>query len=352
VGHTVIASGESRGPAIAPHESGELLLPLPANWREADALYVSVKNPAGEQLWTNSWSWKRASANSPAATSTAKVASRDEAAQLIVSAGALELRFDRGTGELASVRQAGKTISFGHGPRFVAARRGDRSLDGAVDRDAAKGVDRIYNDISGSSKLTSLSARTDGAAVIVEADYFGNLRQARWRISPEGAVQLDYEYAFDGVVELMGVRFDYPETAMKSIRWLGLGPYRVWQNRLQGTTLDVWQNAYNDSIPGETFIYPEFKGYFRDWRWAAFETAEGAITLANETPDSYLGVYTPRDGRDALLYTLPDTGLAVLDVIPAVRNKVNATDLIGPSSQAQRVSGPHRGTIHFRFDAH
>jgi hypothetical protein len=46
---------------------------------------------------------------------------------------------------------------------------------------------------------------------------------------------------------------------------------------------------------------------------------------------------------------LPESGIAVLKVIPAVRNKVNATDLIGPSSQAQWVKGPQKGSIYFQF---
>jgi hypothetical protein len=380
-GHTVTASGEVKGPSIAPHATGEIKLPLPANWREADVLYVTVKNPAGEALWTSSWNWKRsvgpvaATADmggtpmprgtgvppvasdrrgtgvSPVSSGSVPEGGSRPAAHLIVTAGALELKFDKTTGELASVQHAGKPLSFGQGPRFVAARRGDRTLDGSVDRDAPKGVDRIYNDISGRSKLLSLSSRADGGTQIIEANYSGNLRRALWRISSDGAVRLDYEYAYDGVVELMGVRFDYPEENMKSVRWLGHGPYRVWQNRLHGTTLDVWEKAYNDPIPGETFLYPEFKGFYRDWHWATFQTAEGAITVTNDHPSAYLGVYTPRDGRDALLYTLPATGIAVLDVIPAVRNKVNATDLVGPSSQPQRVSGPRRGTLHFRFEA-
>ena len=33
-------------------------LPLPAGWRDADALYLSLKDPSGETLWTWSWSWK------------------------------------------------------------------------------------------------------------------------------------------------------------------------------------------------------------------------------------------------------------------------------------------------------
>jgi hypothetical protein len=50
-----------------------------------------------------------------------------------------------------------------------------------------------------------------------------------------------------------------------------------------------------------------------------------------------------------MLYTIPQSGIAVLKVIPAVRNKVNSTDLNGPSAQAQWVNGPQKGTIWFNF---
>jgi hypothetical protein len=88
---------------------------------------------------------------------------------------------------------------------------------------------------------------------------------------------------------MAGINFEYPESAMKSVRWLGRGPYRAWQNRTHGGVLDVWQKDYNDPLPGETFAYPEFKGYFRDWQWASFGTSEGAFTVTNGTPGSFLG---------------------------------------------------------------
>jgi hypothetical protein len=346
-GHTRIAEGEVSGPSVAPRAAGAVQLPLPTGWRDADVLYVTAKNPEGQPLWTWSWDWQKE--GNVLSLSTA-AAFNDTGGELVVTAGPLSLRFDRATGELAGVGQGARTFALGHGPRFVAARRGDRTLDGTVSCGLAKGIDRVYGDVSGQSPLLRIGARRDGEAVIVEAEYGGPLRRARWTIGGDGAVRLDYEYAYEGIVELMGIAFDYPEANVQSLRWLGRGPYRVWQNRLHGTTLDVWENAYNDPVPGESFSYPEFKGYFRDWRWARFETTEGVITVGNDAPGGFLGVFTPRDGRDALLYTLPPTGIAALDVIPAVRNKVNATDLVGPSSQPQRVSGARRGTLRFRFE--
>ncbi|PTY07473.1 glycoside hydrolase family 2 [Opitutaceae bacterium EW11] len=350
-----IASGQLAGPEIAPGAQGVLTVPLPTNWREAQALFLTALDPAGRELWT--WSWEIAEPSSQTTTTgttaDAKLSAKEEGGDWVVTAGTLELRFDKTTGELAGAKSDGHVFSLGRGPRFVAARRGDRTLDGSVNPQAAKGEDRVYREVERSPSLTRMTVRVEESAVAVDCDYFGSLQKTHWRIGRDGAVVLDYEYAYDGVVELMGVEFDYPESAMRAIRWLGRGPYRVWQNRMQGTIWGVWENRYNDPIPGESFVYPEFKGYFRDWRWAVFSTSEGELTMENRgAPGSFLGVYAPRDGRDALLYTLPNTGLAVLDVIPAVRNKVNATDLIGPSSQAQRVQGVHRGQIAFRFSPH
>ncbi len=77
-------------------------------------------------------------------------------------------------------------------------------------------------------------------------------------------------------------------------------------------------------------------------------TADASTISPIEQHIPYVGIYTPRDGRDHLLYTLPETGLAVLRVIPAVRNKVNCTDLNGPSAQPKWLMG--KGTIQFRLE--
>ena len=95
-------------------------------------------------------------------------------------------------------------------------------------------------------------------------------------------------------------------------------------------------------------------------------TADGSITLqprgsfdqaavANaERRDGvvdYIGVYQPRDGRDHILYTLPETGISLLKVIPAVRNKVNTTDLNGPSAQPFWAHlDQYGGTVNIKFE--
>ena len=158
---------------------------------------------------------------------------------------------------------------------------------------------------------------------------------------------MNVDYNFNGVVDLMGICFDYPEQLVKSKQWVGKGPYRVWQNRQEGPQYGYWQNDYNDPIPGESWEYPEFKGYFSSVNWMKFQTTEGQFGIEQQA--GKIGVYTPRDGRDHILYTLPETGISILKVIPAVRNKVNTTDLNGPSAQPywSKGKGSINAILHF-----
>ncbi len=350
---STVKSGEVKGFDLVPHATGTLKVNLPANWKDANVLYLTAYGSQGEELWTWDWTWKNATDFYTLSKGNISVLAKEEGDNLVVTTGNTILTFYKKSGTLASVKKNNKSISFGNGPRFVAFRRGDRSMDVYYNHDdnSARSKERIYEDISGENKLTKFDYKVSGDSVEVVADYFGNMRQARWVIKKDGTIRLDYAYQYEGVVELMGIMFDYPEDKVVSKKWLGNGPYRVWQNRLHGPTLGIWENQYNDPIPGESFLYPEFKGYFSNWKWASLNTSEGIINLKNTDEDNYLGVYSPRDGRDVLLYTFPNSGISVLKVIPAVRNKVNSTDLVGPSSQAKWVTGLQQGSIYLSFDA-
>ncbi|MFV0541747.1 MAG: hypothetical protein ACK5MZ_11020 [Aestuariibaculum sp.] len=315
---------------------------------------MKVTDKNGHKLWTWDFTWdEQVEAKK---TVLGQVDLRETNGNYTISASGTVVKIDKNSGKLVEVKQNGSLISLTNGPKIIMARRGDRTLDGTVNPEFLKGEDRIYKEfacwdeeVNCSENLLNISAQEVQGKIIVEANYHGILQKVVWTIDTSGLIQLDYEYEYNGVVDLAGVYFDYPEEKMKAKKWLGDGPYRVWQNRLKGTTLDIWENDYNDPIPGESFNYPEFKGYFNNWQWAEFTTEEGKIYIENKDTDTYLGVYSPRDGRDALLYTLPDTGIAVLDVIIPARNKVNATDLVGPSSQPKWLNGLQKRTVFLKF---
>lgn len=350
----IVKQGEVKGSDVAAHQSGVLdlkttLLP------DADALFVTAIDMYGHELWR--WTFpvnKLTEAKVATSTLFAPVAYTETSDAIEVKANQRSFVFSKQDGQLKRVAVNNQPISFADGPRFIAARRTDRSLDQFYNHDdeQAKAQERTYKEFADAAVLTGVDVKEQGSNLVVTADYkLGNLDQAQWTITPDGTATLDYVYNFSGVVDLMGIRFDYPEDKMVSKRWLGAGPFRVWQNRLHGTQYDVWANDYNDPIPGETFTYPEFKGYFAAVSWMNLTTQEGVISLTNQTPGAYVGVYQPRDGRDRLLYTLPNSGISVLNVIPPVRNKVNSTDLCGPSSQPRWVDGIQKGRVVFRFES-
>ena len=352
VGTQVLKQGEVQGSNIAAHSAGILDIKttvLP----DADALFVTAIDKYGHELWR--WTFpvdKLNQSKEELSPLSSKATYTETDNDLTVKANNRTFIFSKKDGQLKGVSVNNRKISFANGPRFIGARRADRSLDQFYNHDdeKAKEKDRTYSEFPDAAVFTKLDVKEDGGNLIVTANYkLGNLDKAQWTINPSGVMALDYTYNFSGVVDLMGICFDYPEEQVISKRWLGAGPYRVWQNRIHGTQYDIWENDYNDPIPGETFIYPEFKGYFSNVSWMNIRTKEGTISLTNETPDAYIGVYQPRDGRDRLLYTLPESGISVLNVIPPVRNKVNSTDLCGPSSQAKWVNGPQTGRVVFRF---
>ena len=103
---------------------------------------------------------------------------------MVVKAGALELRFDKASGCLTTVNQAGKTIPLANGPRFIAY----------THNAAGRSRTTTYQDVAGTNTLTGLTSRPDGNDLLVEANYDGAFKQAIWRISPDGRVKLNYTY--------------------------------------------------------------------------------------------------------------------------------------------------------------
>ncbi|MDR3651806.1 MAG: glycoside hydrolase family 2 TIM barrel-domain containing protein [Paludibacter sp.] len=347
----VLKQGEVNGSDIVAHSAGKLNLNTTID-PQADALFLTAIDYRGEELWR--WSF-RIPAQKPAQSSTIEgpVPTQESTSEsLIITAANEKITFSKKDGELKGVSIGGREISFANGPHFFAARRADRSLDQFYNHDDpdAKAKERTYTEFTDAAVFTGFDIKENGKNLIVTANYkLGNMDKAQWTIAPNGTMTLDYSYNFSAVVDMMGIKFDYPEDKVQSKRWLGDGPYRVWQNRTQGPVYDLWENKYNDPIPGESFDYPEFKGYFAHVSWMTLKTSEGEISITNETPDTYVGVYQPRDGRDNLLYKLPESGISILNVIPPVRNKVNSTDLNGPSAQPKWVDGEQTGRIVLKF---
>lgn len=333
---TLVAHGRFAGPDVPARTDGSLAVPLPADWRDSDALLLTAFDSRQRELWTWSWRWKSgAAALGLAQPAKSPVQFQKQEHEFIARAGRNEARFDVRTGQLLSLARDGRKISLGAGPRLVAYKRHDRTLEPVALPTAAT--------FSGGT-----TAGPDAATLSLTSD--GALRRIKWTLQSDGDLRLDYEIAPVGEVDLLGLDFDYPEEKMKSKEWLGAGPYRVWQNRLRGTQYGRWVVPYNDPIPGVTWDHqPEFKGWFARWDWVAFTTTEGRFALLNDSGSPYVGTYRPRDGLNNPVLVLPRLGLGVYQAIPAIGTKNSQPSNLGPQGQPRNFTEPIKGSLVIRL---
>ena len=170
-----------------------------------------------------------------------------------------------------------------------------------------------------------------------------------WKLSASGALHLDYSYNLVGPVTYHGITFDHPEKEFKSVRWLGAGPFRVWQNRLRGTTLGVHEIARNDIQPGESWGFPEFQGFFGGCRWARLETTSDPLTITTGSPETYLRIGTPRISHPFTTVAFPAGDLSFLGAIPAMGSKFITPEKTGPASQPAQAAGEYSGSLVIRL---
>jgi hypothetical protein len=200
----------------------------------------------------------------------------------------------------------------------------------------------------------------DGIATI---DYvFGansNFNELRWTVYPSGWLKLDVKYcpaAYEST--FMGISFSYPESRVKGIRWMGDGPYRVWKNRIEGNTLNLWEKEYNNTITGERdFIYPEFKGYHSRFYHARILTSGQHFTIVCATEDIFLRLFTPEtptgDPRNAAP-PFPSGDISFLHGIPPIGTKSQVPENMGPSGKKNMYydygnTRPKEMTLYFDF---
>jgi hypothetical protein len=315
-GHTDVARGEAPAPPLAPGGRGTLSLTLPRDWRDSDALYLTARDPQGRDIDTWTWMTRGPEDVRPRVVSSGGRASgRESGGQVVMEGHGTRVTIDRATGRLASVEREGRHVSLANGPRIV----------------------------EGTARLTALAHHPDGDGYVVEAAYEGQLKQVRWRLDGSGWLELSCRYENPGRHAHLGVTFDYPESQVTGMKWLGRGPYRVWKNRRQGNAFDVWQKPYNDTATGADWVYPEFKGHHAGFYWAVLQTKEVPITVVADTEGLFLRVLTPRYGVNPTFTAVafPEGDLSFLHAIPPIGTKFAGPETMGPSGQPNEAVGDH-----------
>jgi hypothetical protein len=324
-GYTVNASGSPAAPSIAPGSSGTINLGLPSDWKNYDALLFAAVDPAGKELYTWSWTIKKAidQKNSIVSIGTGTATTRSDTSYIYLSANNIELQFSRSSGQLVSAKQGSTVFSLANGPVLAA----------------------------GTQTFSSITSSQSGSNAIVNAVYSGNMQYAKWTMYPSGWVELEYKYNLTGSQNYMGVSFNYPEAKMNGVKWLGKGPYRVWKNRLKGVAYGVWDKAYNNTVTGSTELskqYPEFKGNHASMYWSVLDTDDGKINVVAGDDGIYLRLYSPgSNGGPSPAF--PSGDISFLDGIQPIGDKFLGAADLGPEGQANTAAGDYLHRLYFYF---
>jgi hypothetical protein len=368
-GSVVLASRTDRGRSLTPGVSAgwdHWGPPAPAAGRNAktkpDATRLRIKDSTGRVIQT--YVWPIHDLVYPLdQVARAKPTASESGDTLTATAGDLSLQISKTTGLLVSASRQGKSFSLANGPRVLAM---TPRLPPPVRRQpgAPPPPAPPPPTFAPDSTLTSLSQKIDGNDLVISAVFGGPMKSLTYRLKPDGWLSIDYVYALSGEQEYFGVGFDYPEADVKGMRFLGEGPATVYQNRLAGGTLDVWNRPYNNTMvgdpddlkPGEHFDYPVFKGFYSGVRWLELNTSEGPITaMVEQHRDSpiYVQILTPKTPPTAMQgqtgVPFPNAGISFLHAIPAIGAKFVGPKSSGPMGQPAVAKGEYKGHISLHF---
>jgi hypothetical protein len=331
--YDTLSMGRSNGPDIKPTASGDLYLSLPADWRNAEALVLKAFDPSGAEIYSWTWKIKRNE------TLLKDIVKRDSAATIddatetdstfSMKANGITVVLSKKNGLLTQLaNDYSAKLSFGNGPLLV----------------------------TGKNIFKSMARYREPNAQGVKALFDGDLKYIQWKMLTSGWLEMKYEYQLNGEHPFTGVTFSYPENFMLGVKWLGKGPYRVWKNRMQGVTYNVWEKRYNVTHTGNSpWEYPEFKGYYADVTWMEFNTVEGKFTVAAQEDNLFVRLFDfyalsgKRPHPD-----LPPGNISFLDHIPPTGTKLalninQNTKALGPASEPNQVNATVTRTLYFYF---
>lgn len=261
---------------------------------------------------------------------------REDASHYILSAAGVTAKISKTTGLLSEVATGKGITPLANGPVYIS----DRSVE--------------------CRKV--LTSQKDDLPTVTAIYHYAKGREAyrfTWTMQKNGVLQLDYDYRPEENIEMAGVTFDFPEVGIEGVHLFANGPYRVYNNRLKGGALGVWEKQYNDAITGEVWQYPEFKGYYSLFYGMRLLCAT-PFEVYSASEDLFLHLFTPtiQQQYDAKMnHTFPrypSGNISFMDAIPAVGTKFGEAENFGPQSQRHRFkefsATPNmKNSLYFKF---
>ena len=344
-----ISSGPIEIPSIEPGETRKIKFTVPSNFSEGDILSVTAYDPFKKEIYTWTWPIHKAKFYANKFLSVQNIKTKATVTQtgseIILKANNVIVTFDNTTGEILSIKNRSKVIPLTNGPRPIGMK----------------------------AKLKDIQISQEDDNAVCKVLYTGGLSSIKWIMEPDGRLKMELialknasgGEGFDGAffedkINSFGITFSFPEKGVTGIKWFGRGPYRVWKNRIKGTTYGFWEKDYNNTITGESFenlVYPEFKGYHANVLGANLKAGDSSFKVFSESDNLFLRLFTPDLPTNAFTGSnpqpaFPEGDLSFMYEIPAMRD-FKPLEQQGPQSQPTNIrikSGDDGISMNLWFD--
>jgi hypothetical protein len=313
-GNDETATGAVFVPDIEPGTTGTITCTLPANWKQYSVLYVTAYDAQQHEIYTWSWPIKLPAdiaQNLVKQEGKEAVTVAEKDSLIIATAGDVTISFHTKTGLLQTVQNGKGIIPLSNGPVLC----------------------------EGETGFVKWNTRKEGNNQVISAEFEKKSlgQQLEWTVYPSGWVKMQVKYfPKEYETSLIGINFSFPESIVKSIQWVGKGPYRVWKNRMKGGTLNVWNKEYNNTSTGEgQLVYPEFKGYYSNLYSMKLITTGQPLTVVCNNEDIFLRLFTPRFSVTPFntAPVFPTGDLSFMHGISPIGTKSQKADKMGPMGQ-------------------
>ena len=308
----VFTKGTASSPDIKPGDKGVLKLNLPASWKKFDVLHITAKDAYNREIFA--WSFPITRPGKLAAV----VIKKEEIGEVKISeidslfhivANGVNLTINKNNGHLAEVKNTKGVIPFNNGPVLQ----------------------------EGENNFQNFKHRFDGKNLVIEStfDRKNSYNSLQWTIYPSGWIKLQVNYFPSAYfTNMVGVNFSFPEAQIKSVDYIGNGPYRVWKNRMAGTSFGQWHKDYNSTETGEApWKYPEFKGYYSNFYKGTFNTDGNQFTVVTETENLFMRLFTPAWKTDQWHNyepIFPSGDISFMQGISSIGTKTQRNETTGP----------------------
>jgi hypothetical protein len=225
-----ISRGKIEIPSIDPGETRKIKFDVPQNFFEGDILSITAFDQFNKEIYTWTWPIHKAAfyvskflavQNTKAKASVTKTDS-----EITLKGNDVTVILNTVTGEIQKISNKTAVIPLTNGPRPIGMK----------------------------AKLKDIQISQEAEKAICIVNYSGGLSSIKWIMEADGRFKMELlalknasgGEGFDGAffedkINAFGITFRFPEQEVTGIKWFGRGPYRVWKNRIKGTSYGFWE---------------------------------------------------------------------------------------------------------------